>query len=452
MKGILDNISIPKINLKGNKGFKVSRQKDSFVTVFRLYIDRLPLLLAGMMLLCVSTGLRADQEVISLVQGQSRVIEWTDISKVAIGDATIASVKVINSNQLMITGISKGVTNLSVWQTSGKKRDYTIRVTVEDTKLIAYDIKALLHEVEGINVNVIGNRIVLEGQVIKADDYDKVEKVVALYPQVLNFAKRNNVRLDKMVQIDVKMMEVDKGFAKNIGIGWPQTVPLSAEFKATYPAIEGQPLIGAFSIGGSILSDFGFVFNMMVANNLGRVLSNPVLVCRSGDQASFIAGGEIPIPTTSTLGQTNVNWKEFGVILNIQPVTDEFNNISLKIHAETSDIDMANAVSANGINLPAFVTRKTETVVNLTQGETLVMSELLNDKGFKSVLKFPLLGSIPIIGELFKSRKYQQSQSQFLVFITPTIVRPGSIDTGKIKEMNKRYNDADKSLGYKSMD
>jgi Flp pilus assembly secretin CpaC len=80
------------------------------------------------------------------------------------------------------------------------------------------------------------------------------------------------------------------------------------------------------------------------------------------------------------------------------------------------------------------------------------MSELLNDKGFKSVLKFPLLGSIPIIGELFKSRKYQQSQSQFLVFITPTIVRPGSIDTGKIKEMNKRYNDADKSLGYKSMD
>ncbi len=400
----------------------------------------------------ISQIAHADQNIISLVQGQSRVIEQSNISKVAIGDATIASVKVINSSQLMVTGISRGITNLSVWQVSGKKRDYTIRVTIEDLKLVAFDVKELLYGVEGVTVNVIGNRVVLGGQVIKADDYDKIEKVISLYPQVINFVKKNAVRLDKMVQIDVKMMEVDKGFAKNIGIGWPQTIPLSTEFKGAYPAIDSQPRIGAFSIAGSILSDFGFVFNMMVNNNLGRVLSNPVLVCRSGDQASFIAGGEIPIPTTSTLGQTNVNWKEFGVILNIQPATDEFNNISLKIHAETSDIDMANAVSANGINLPAFVTRKTETVVNLTQGETLVLSELLNDKGFKSVAKFPLIGSIPILGELFKSRKYQYSQSQFLVFITPAIIRPGSIDTTRIKDMNRRYNDANKSLGYDPMD
>lgn len=394
----------------------------------------------------------ADQSIISLVQGQSRVIEQPNISKVAIGDATIASVKVINSSQLMVTGISKGITNLAVWQVSGRKKDYTIRVTMEDIKLIAFDIKELLHDVEGISISVIGNRVVLEGQVIRADDYGKVEKVISLYPQVINFVKKNEVRLDKMVQIDVKMMEVDKGFAKNIGIGWPQSVSLSAQFKGTYPAAAGQPSLGAFSVAGSILSDFAFIFNMMVTNNLGRVLSNPVLVCKSGDKASFIAGGEIPIPTTSTLGQTNVNWKEFGVILNIEPATDEFNNISLKIHAETSDIDMGNAVAANGINLPAFVTRKTETVVNLVQGETLVLSELLNDKGYKSVAKFPLLGSIPIVGELFKSRKYQQSQSQFLVFITPTIIRPGSIDTTKIKDMNRRYNDTNKSLGYDPVD
>lgn len=404
------------------------------------------------LLFLIPHGAHADQTIISLVQGQSRVVELHDISKVAIGDATIASVKVINNHQLMVTAISRGVTNLSVWQMSGKKQDYTIRITTEDIKLIDFDVKELLHDVEGVNVNIIGNRVVLEGQAIRADDYDKVEKVLALYPQVINFVKKNDVRLDKMVQIDVKMMEVDKGFAKNIGIGWPQSIPMSAEFKGAYPAIENQPKIGTFSIEGSILSDFGFIFNMMVTNSLGRVLSNPVLVCRSGDKASFIAGGEIPIPTTSTLGQTNVNWKEFGVILNIEPATDEFNNISLKIHAETSDIDMGNAVSANGINLPAFVTRKTETVVNLTQGETLVMSELLNDKGFKSVAKVPLLGSIPIIGELFKSRKYQQSQSQFLVFITPAIIRPGSIDDTKIKNMKKRYNDADKSIGYDPMD
>lgn len=422
----------------------------------KLIITRLVKKIIVLLLLCFilieQNKALADQNVISLVCGQSRVLEQSNISKVGIGDATIASVKVINSNQLMITGISRGITNLSVWLVSGKKIEYAIRVTEEDIKLVEYDVKELLHDVEGIKVNIIGNRIVLEGQVIKADDYEKVEKVIALYPQVINFAKKNNVRLDKMIQIDVKMMEVDKGFAKNIGIGWPQEIPLSAQFKGNYPAIEGEPRLSAFSINGSILSDFGFVFNLMVSNNLGKVLSNPMLVCRSGDQASFIAGGEIPIPTTSSLGQTNVNWKEFGIILNIQPVTDEFNNISLKIHAETSDVDMANAVSANGINLPAFLTRKTETVVNLIQGETLVLSELLNDKGIKSIIKLPVLGSIPIIGELFKSRKYQQSQSQFLVFITPTIIQPGSIDTTKIKNMNKRYNETDKALGYDPMD
>lgn len=410
------------------------------------------LLIAAVVCVCPGRVVHAEENIISLVQGQSKVIEQANISKVAIGDATIASVKVINSSQIMVTGISRGVTNLSVWPVAGRKRDYTIRVTVEDIKLIAYDVRELLHSVEGIKVNIVGNRVVLEGQVIRADDYGRIEKVISLYPQVINFAKKNDVRLDKMVQIDVKMMEVDKGFAKDIGIGWPQSIPLSAEFKGAYPAADNQPRFGAFSIAGSLLSNFGFVFNLMVAHNLGRVLSNPVLVCRSGDKASFIAGGEIPIPTTSSLGQTNVDWKEFGVILTIEPLTDEFDNISLKIHAETSDIDMANAVSANGINLPAFVTRKTETVVNLTQGETVVMSELINDKGFKSVAKVPLLGSIPGIGELFKSRKYQQSQSQFLVFITPAIIRPGSIDTTRIQEMNKRYNDADTSLGYKVMD
>ncbi len=395
---------------------------------------------------------QAGQDIISLVQGQSRVIEQPNLSKVAIGDATIASVKVINGSQLMVTGISRGITNLSVWQISGKKRDYAIRVTVEDLKLVALDIRELLHDVEGVSVNVIGNRVVLEGQVIRADDYDKLDKVIALYPQAINFVRKNEVRLDKMVQIDVKMMEVDKGFAKNIGIGWPQTLPLSAQFKGSYPAMEGQSKIGALSAGGSILTGFDFIFNMMVTDNLGRVLSNPVLVCRSGDKASFIGGGEIPIPTTSSLGQTNVNWKEFGIIINIEPATDEFNNISLKIHAETSDIDMSNAVSTNGINLPAFVTRKTETVVNMAQGETLVLSELLNEKGTKSVVKFPLIGSIPIIGELFKSRKYQQSQSQFLVFITPVIIRPGSIDGTKIKEMKRRYSGTGESIGYDPMD
>ena len=287
---------------------------------------------------------------------------------------------------------------------------------------------------------------------MRADDYDRIDKVLALYPQTINFVRKNAVRLDKMVQIDVKMMEVDKGFAKNIGIGWPQSIPLSAEFSGAFPAVPGQPQIGAFSIGGSILSNFAFVFNLMVNNNLGRVLSNPVLVCRSGDKADFTGGGEVPIPTTSTLGQTNVNWKEYGVILTIQPETDEFNDISLKIHAETSDIDMTNGVTANGIVLPAFITRKTDTVVNLKQGETLVLSELLNDKGFKNVQKFPLLGSIPIIGELFKSRKYQENQTQFLVFITPTIIRPGSIDTTIIKNMNRRYNDAGKHIGYDPLD
>jgi len=428
------------------------KRKIEYIKEYRMMCGRLFVCIMGLFILLNANSVYAKQGIISLVQGQSRVIQQAKIAKVAIGDATIASVRVINTHQLMITALSKGITNLSIWQTSGKKKDYVIRVSVEDPKLIAFDVKALLHNVEGISVNIIGNKVVLEGQLLRQDDYNQLKQVLKLYPQVISFVRKNDVRMDKMVQIDVKMMEVDKGFAKNIGIGWPQSIPMSAQFKGAYPAVSGRPKAGAFSIGGSILTDFAFLFNMMVTNNLGRVLSNPVLVARSGDKASFIAGGEIPVPVSSALGQTNVKWKEFGIILKIEPLVDEFDNISLKIYAETSDIDMSNAVSANGINLPAFVTRKIKTVVNLTQNETLVLSELLTDKGFKTIAKFPILGSIPIIGELFKSRKYQQSQSQFLVFITPTIIRPGSINNIKIKNMEKRYNNINKFIGYDPLD
>lgn len=428
------------------------KRKVEYTKKYSVVCGRLFVCIVGLLILLNASSVYAKQGIISLVQGQSRVIQQAKIAKVAIGDATIASVRVINTHQLMITALSKGITNLSVWQTSGKKKDYVIRVSVEDPKLIAFDVKALLHNVEGISINIIGNKVVLEGQLLKQDDYKQLKQILKLYPQVISFVRKNDVRMDKMVQIDVKMMEVDKGFAKNIGIGWPQSIPMSAQFKGAYPAVSGQLKAGAFSIGGSILTDFAFLFNLMVTNNLGRVLSNPVLVARSGDKASFVAGGEIPIPVSSALGQTSVKWKEFGIILKIEPLVDEFDNISLKIYAETSDIDMSNAVSANGINLPAFVTRKIKTVVNLTQNETLVLSELLTDKGFKTIAKFPILGSIPIIGELFKSRKYQQSQSQFLVFITPTIIRPGSISNIKIKNMEKRYNNTNKFIGYDPLD
>ena len=396
---------------------------------------------------------QAQEATIRLTVGQSVILDFPQLKQVAVGDATVADVKVVaGRQQVMVTGLVEGSTNLTVWLEEGKKLSRLIRVFTRDPEVILRDVKALLKDAEGVNVRVVGDKVVIEGETLSDRDYQRVEQAVQLYPLVVNLVQKNQISLKPMVEIDVKIMEVSRGLREAVGMDWQNLVNLQANWNWEHKAGSLKTTPPAEGWQASLISGFGSTLNLMLSRGLGRVLSNPILICRSGAKASFLAGGQIPIPQTKALGEVSVEWKDYGVSLGFEPVSDGFGNVSMNIRAEISDLDTANAVTLGGTTIPAIRTRKTETAVNLAKDETLVIGELFSSRDAKAVEKVPVLGSIPIIGELFKSRNFQEDKTEFLVFVTPRLVRPGSIGKERIEKINKDYQEGEKELKPKLSD
>ncbi len=396
---------------------------------------------------------QAQEATIRLTVGQSVILDFPQLKQVAVGDATVADVKVVaGRQQVMVTGLVEGSTNLTIWLEEGKKLSRLIRVFTRDPEVILRDVKALLKDAEGVNVRVVGDKVVIEGETLSDRDYQRVEQAVQLYPLVVNLVQKNQISLKPMVEIDVKIMEVSRGLREAVGMDWQNLVNLQANWNWEHKAGSLKTTPPAEGWQASLISGFGSTLNLMLSRGLGRVLSNPILICRSGAKASFLAGGQIPIPQTKALGEVSGVWKDYGVSLGFEPVSDGFGNVSMNIRAEISDLDTANAVTLGGTTIPAIRTRKTETAVNLAKDETLVIGELFSSRDAKAVEKVPVLGSIPIIGELFKSRNFQEDKTEFLVFVTPRLVRPGSIGKERIEKINKDYLEGEKELKPKLND
>jgi pilus assembly protein CpaC len=186
-------------------------------------------------------------------------------------------------------------------------------------------------------------------------------------------------------------------------------------------------------------------FNIGFQNNdgYGRLLAQPKLVCASGEQAEFLAGGEVPIPLI-TNNQFAVEFKPYGVILRLKPTADRTGNIQTNIEAEVSEVDQSVAVSLGGTaSIPGFRTRKVKTNVTVRHGETIVLSGVFAHDEQKSVSKVPGLGHIPIIGELFKNRAFDSNKRELVIFVTPRIVNPDSEKIRTIiEDVKSRYKQA----------
>lgn len=389
----------------------------------------------------------SQESTVRLTVGQSVILDFPQLKQVAVGDATIADVKVITGRpQVMVTGLIEGSTNLTVWLEEGKKISRLIRVFTRDPEVILRDVKALLKDAEGVAVRVVGDKVVIEGEVLSDRDYQRVEQAVQLYPSVVNLAQKNQISLKPMVEIDVKIMEVSRGLREAVGMDWQNLINLQANWNWEHQAGSLKTSPPAEGWQASLISGFGSALNLMVNRGLGRVLSNPIIICQTGAKASFLAGGQIPVPVSKGLGEVDIQWKDYGVSLGFEPVTDGFGNVSMSIRAEISDLDFANSVSLGGTAIPAVQTRKSETTVNMAKDETLVLGELFSSRDAKAVEKVPILGSIPIIGELFKSRKFQQDKTEFLIFVTPRLVRPGSIGKERIEKMKKEFQQTEEKI------
>jgi len=199
--------------------------------------------------------------------------------------------------------------------------------------------------------------------------------------------------------------------ADSLGLATDDT--LAPSFTGALSAAALHSPLGVIGLGTEIISRI----NLLVSTGDAIILAEPRLSARSGGKAEFLAGGEIPVVTQGGLGSTNVEFKEFGIILNINPMVDDENNILATINTEVSAIDLSNAVGG----VPAFITRKTTTDVSVKDGDTLILSGLIDRSMGENIDKFPILGDIPVLGALFRSTQWKNDLTELVIFVTPTV-------------------------------
>ncbi|MFT5728445.1 MAG: pilus assembly protein CpaC [Desulforhopalus sp.] len=300
------------------------------------------------------------------------------------------------------------------------------------------ELKKKLHEIfpdENVQVRSSGDYITLNGTVTSPSRMTKVVALAQTYSsspgKVLNMLKIGGIQ---QVMLEVKVAEVSRNVGKQLGINFAAT---SADGKNTVASLVGNligtSITGAPTLTGGLSAFLGFsgsggdltvIINALEEDGLIKILAEPTLIALNGQQASFLAGGEFPIPKDSGDGKTSIEWKDFGVSLNFTPTVLGDGNLSMRVNPEISELDFSNATIQNGFVVPGLETRRMSTVVEVKDGQSFAIAGLLKSVVRENITKLPILGSIPILGALFRSTEYQKNETELVVIVTPHLVKP----------------------------
>ncbi len=403
--------------------------------------------------------LRVDREVgavreMALEAGQNRLLVLSEqIGRIAVADPAVADLKVVTPNQVLLTAKGVGSTDLTLWNRSNEPLVIALHVT-RALDGLRKQLKELFPG-EQITISSAGDLVVLTGHVSDVRMPERIAEVARLHsPQVANLVQ---VTGDQQVQLEVRFAEVSREGLRELGVNLfhkttdlvggivgPGTFPADFLNTNTNPVIPGtgprgqavpgvQPpdvpnpaFAGAFNIFGSRYGAFPLsaMLSVLERNGLAKVLAEPTLVTLSGQEAKFLAGGEFPIPLTSTFGSTTVEWKKFGIILKFTPTVIGGTTIHMSLSSEVSDIDPTTSISIGGLTIPGLISRQSETTVRLGDGQSFAVAGLLSDKIRSQIDRIPVLGSLPILGALFRSTRYQKTETELLVVVTARLVRP----------------------------
>jgi len=375
---------------------------------------------------------------ITVAAGQTRLLRAPGVERVAVGDGQVLDVKVLeDAGQVLLIARKPGLTDLRVWAGGRQRAAYLVEVTAAAPAAVLEEVRARIADIEGVEARVVGGKVVIEGQTLRDEDQKRIETLVREHQgTVVSEVRPPRLTLQAMIEFDTRVVEVGTDVMREVGVRWTGLDEASfggprfgvlANFRtnavfrpapdAAFSATGSLAYEGAKSFAGWDLLATS-VLRLLETHGFARQLAAPRLVCRSGGKAEFLAGGEVPVVVTTGLGAQDVVYKQYGIRLLVQPVADPAGYVASAITVEVSEIDEKN--SRGGF--PAFRTRRTSTDVNLRRGETLVISGLLKDNRSKNVRKVPGLGHLPILGELFKSRRFLNSQTELVVLMTPRVI------------------------------
>lgn len=383
---------------------------------------------AGFASSCLSDNLPAE---LRMFAGDISVLEEKGISDIAIGNREIVSATALPGRGVMLTAREPGETSLYLWR-DGVRRAYTIHVSPENLTRIQREIAALLGHMPGVNIREAGDRLVVDGTKVTALDRQKVSRLLEAYPRVINLLAEKTADGDQMIYMDVRILELSRNGVTSLGVDWADDMagPVAAAAgdikrstgfqKGVLPELAAVPAIRGVS---PFQSYFGIVtrldsrINLLEQSGDAMMVAHPILSCRNLGKASFLSGGQVPIATASATGTPSIDFKDYGIKLDIEPVLGEEEAVFARIAAEVSDLDKSTTV--NGV--PGLLTRKTETEFTMKLGETIVLSGLVNRSTGSSTNALPGLGRIPGLGWLFKSRSKTDRRNELVIFVTPML-------------------------------
>jgi pilus assembly protein CpaC len=385
-------------------------------------------------------------EDVRLTVGKSIVIDYpADISRISTSNPEIVDASPVTGREVLVHGKSFGTVTLVVWSKTGQRNFYNITVE-QNLEPLRKLIKDTFPK-EDIHVQSSRESLSLTGRISNKDAADRVTALATPFAKtIVNNLQLNSPAVDKQILLRVKFAELDRTASTQFGINLISTGATNTIGRITtgqFPA-PGAPATvqggGASSQSSSFtisdaLNIFAFrpdlnlavLIRALQSRNLLQILAEPNLVTTNGKEASFLVGGEFPIPVLqggANSGAVTIQFREFGIRLSFNPVVTENNTIRLYVKPEVSALDFAHAVSFNGFTIPALSTRRMETNIELGEGQSFVIGGLIDNRLTETVSRIPGLSSLPILGNLFKTKEVDRNNTELVVMVTPEMTMP----------------------------
>lgn len=385
-----------------------------------------------------------DNVIVTIPLSQGRLLRFDqDIESVFIADPAVADIRVVSADLVYVYGKKLGYTNLLAISNQGRGKKNSengssggprlagsalLRV-VTDPRAV-YDAKQQFAPDAPVTIRLFGERLALEGEVKTIDDAVEVANLAQTYSHE-DKPPINTMTLEgsNQINIRVRFAEVSRKDLRSFGIDWNVAVSAGSFSFGLQKRSATSTLNPNLAAGASFGNfDIDLLIEALQANGALTVLAEPNLTAVTGETASFLAGGEVPIPVPSGRDKDiiSVQYKPFGVSLSFTPTLVKGNRIGLKVKPEVSAISSATSFSVQGFSLPTFTVRRAETAVEVASGQTFALAGLFQREISRTVDKMPLLGDVPVLGALFRSDRYQRNETELVILITPYLVRPVS--------------------------
>ena len=371
------------------------------------------------------------------------------IERLAIGNPDIADVTMASSTEVLVVGKASGATTLIVWTSGGGRQEYQVRVGTRDSNL-EYILGTEM-KLSGVHVQRVDKNIMLSGSVSNQYEHNLALKLAGLYAGKDNVVDMIQMTNPSQINIEAQVIEVNESDEKKIGFKYGNLDSSSTTSTSLGTA-------GLFNFGQDMTNDHQgkyWVFNhfsninatlqALITDGKARVLSRPNVTTMSGETANILVGGEIPVPVPSSSNSSSntIEWKEYGIKLEIKPTVDLDGNITSIVHAMVSRLDYSNAVTTNSISVPAIASREATASVNIPSGMTMAIGGLMNTEDTRTVTRIPLLSNIPILGELFKHNSVSRDKREIIILITPRLVNE-TTKASMSEKMHDVYNEGRK--------